>query len=1566
MSVHPKLTNQTEEDLEKEQKLFYKQKKKPSVRAVRVKPKKSRFKKSLDIQNKKQNIDQQKQKEEEQQKPIVKDIVGLEEKMPTVLPNLDEYYLQKKYPKEKESEKKPTNTGEDARKRLALEETKLRLQYTGIIEHLHSDKKLFTAPKPRKTGFPPIIKRSEFRKRLEAKKKKERELQKQKEKQNQIQKNIDKKEKDQIIFKKKGIEIEIEKEKEEDQEKVEEKKKVKEIEKEKEKEKEKEEEEKEKQKEKTKQNIKKITLEDEFQIEMHENDEFNLWEREELGISRNEITEKEINKESDRLFNSMTEEERLETKEKLLRMLDPNIVETLKRLGKLKEQKRVELQKKEEEKDIKIKKIKKISFQKDILKEQDKRQEKETKQKKTEKEKEKKNEKEKENENENENEKEKEKQKQISNENKNENENYEEKWKKRIELMKLTNPLEKEKLKWTEDIEIKTQDKKKEKKTEYRFGFSGEILSQEKMNDQMEGGKGRGRGLFHHGLEPEKPGYSISELLILTRSRITSQRTLSFNILTQILKQCQINGNHKKKEYKYIIDHCFELGLGLVIKYSILYEENYTSLIASLETLHTIVVLKKRKKQNNIFLDSIGTTFKGYESLCMNPFNNEKKIEELEAKKKFEEEEGQPIDEELRNIFKEENEKFQDDEHQILVKDFSRGLIEGGLLERFMILLKKKKINKKFLIKKMILEILISLARNSDFVKEEIVKYTELINLFKEIISKKNEYKIIKLIWIISQYNSKYTLLLKKSGIFDITKRFFKPINNENEEMERKKKKGKGKRIKLEKENEKGKENKNEKKLENENENEKESKKENEKEKEKENEKENKEENKNNEENEIKNYKKCIKQSLILWRIVLCYGIDYEIFPNIYNEIINLLTGFEKNNRDLTFVPYIYNVFERLIHIAKSRKTTSLKWDHLIPLLDPAYTLLISIINNLNIKKNTSQNNNKEKETNNNNIDMENLTNNLIIIDSILQFLSSYYFSISEEGRLSNISLKEEILFYYEKYLKTIINSDFLKNLIYLYFNLKLNYEKNEFSFANYPQTLISDIDKGGISLIYTWSTFNGFFRLILGMKTNCPEIKNLIPKNIYKLINEFYLKINIDNNNNNDNNNNSNNNTEDKNESIKLLFRQRNFMIFYLQKFLILLNFTNLTNNIKLQIFKNSLILIDGFTIKDENYKIDLFKQIIFGEKFFSLIKTKINIKSPIKIETEFTIDTKINRLQLLNYYLKTFFPLVFDKQVQEREKEKEKGKKKKSKLIFLNFSPIQDNKFLISNDWMFFPIIRFDYYLEINFLKQILLFILFLEENEIIPKQINNCLKSLYTSFIFLKGSEIFLSPEINILLSTLWDNYHPNNAIYLISEYETAMRSSSIIMARSFEKLLLQFISAYSFESYGEPIFSDFIFSILCTSNPKTYKWRIFNELLEILNLIKPINNKLEDSLLNPPESNLEILRFMSQAISGKYLSLQRNQILFIYCLHHLNHFLFKTEFDFRKQVLLSNLLTNAPKLSVRHLLLYNPDFHLKYIGEIKNDHFSLENLSNEKKLKLQQISSTINQIKNFIKI
>ncbi|KAJ6250840.1 RNA polymerase ii-associated protein [Anaeramoeba flamelloides] len=1540
MSVHPKLTNQTEEDLEKEQKLFYQQKKKPSVRAVRVKPKKSRFKKSLDIQNKKQNIDQQKQKEEEQQKPIVKDIVGLEEKMPTVLPNLDEYYLQKKYPKEKESEKKQTNTREDARKRLALEETKFRLQYTGIIEHLHSDKKLFTAPKPRKTGFPPIIKRSEFRKRLEAKKKKEREVQKQKEKKNQIQKNIAEKEKDQIIFKKKGIEIEIEKVKEKVKEKEIEKKIEKEQEKEKEKEKEEEKEEekeKEKEKEKTKQNIKKITLEDEFQIEMHENDEFNLWEREELGISRNEITEKEINKESDRLFNSMTEEEKLETKEKLLRMLDPKTVETLKRLGKLKEQKRKELQKKEKEKEIKIKKIKKMNFQKDILKEQDQIQQEETEKKKTEKEKEKKNE----NEKRNEREKEKEKKKQISNNNKNEeeNENYEEKWKKRIELMKLKNPLEKEKLKWTEDIEIKTQDKKKEKKKEYRFGFSGEILSKEKKNVQMESGKGIGSGLFHHGLEPEKPGYSISELLILTRSRITSQRTLSFNILTQILKQCQIKGNYKKNEYKYIINHCFELGLGLVIKYSILYEENYTSLIASLETLYTIVVLKKKKKKNHNFLDSIGTTFKGYESLCMNPFNNEKKIEELEEKKKTEEEEGQPIDEELRNIFKEENEKFQDDEHQTLVKDFSRGLIEGGLLERFMILLKKKNIDRKFFIKKMILQILISLSRNSDFVKEEIVKYTELINLFKEIISKKNEYKIIKLIWIISQYNSKYTLLLKKSGIFDITKRFFKPINNVNEKMERKEK---------EKEKEKKKEKGNENKEENKNKN--------------------KEENKNTEENEMKNYKKCIKQSLILWRIVLCYGIDYEIFPNIYNEIINLLTGFEKNNRDLTFVPYIYNVFERLIHIAKSRKTTSLKWDHLIPLLDPAYTLLISIINNMNIKKKTSGNKNKEKETNNNNIDidMENIKNNLIIIDSILQFLSSYYFSISEEGRLSNISLKEEILFYYEKYLKTIIKSDFLKNLIYLYFNKKLNYEKNEFSFVNYPQILISDINKEGLELIYTWSTFNGFFRLILGMKTNCPEIKNLIPKNIYKLINEFYLKINIDNNDNNNNDNNNNNNTEDKNESIKLLFRQRNFMIFYLQKFLILLNFNNLTNNIKLQILKNSLILIDGFTIKDENYKIDLFKQIIFGEKFFSLIKTKINIKSPIKIETEFTIDTKINRLQLLNYYLKTFSPLVFDKQVQEREKVKEKGKKKKSKLIFLNFSPIQDNKFLISNDWMFFPIIRFDYYLEINFLKQILLFILFLEENKIIPKQINNCLKSLYTSFIFLKGSEIFLSPEINILLSTLWDNYHPNNAIYLISEYETAMRSSSIIMARSFEKLLLQFISAYSFESYGEPIFSDFIFSILCTSNPKTYKWRIFNELLEILNLIKPINNQLEDSLLNPPESNLEILRFMSQAISGKYLSLQRNQILFIYCLHHLNHFLFKTEFDFRKQVLLSNLLTNAPKLSIRHLLFYNPDFHLKYIGEIKNDHFSFENLSNEKKLKLQQISSIIIQIKNFIKI
>ncbi|SNX81833.1 uncharacterized protein MEPE_00538 [Melanopsichium pennsylvanicum] len=68
--------------------------------------------------------------------------------------------------------------------------------------------------------------------------------------------------------------------------------------------------------------------------------------------------------------------------------------------------------------------------------------------------------------------------------------------------------------------------------TELRFGFSGEVIERGVQTDQT-----YLSGLHHHGEDQEAPGYTISELVHLTRSTVAAQRQLALNVLSRICEQ---------------------------------------------------------------------------------------------------------------------------------------------------------------------------------------------------------------------------------------------------------------------------------------------------------------------------------------------------------------------------------------------------------------------------------------------------------------------------------------------------------------------------------------------------------------------------------------------------------------------------------------------------------------------------------------------------------------------------------------------------------------------------------------------------------------------------------------------------------------------------------------------------------------------------------------------------------------------------------------------------------------------------------------------------------------------
>ncbi|KAF9976978.1 RNA polymerase II associated protein 1 [Actinomortierella ambigua] len=66
----------------------------------------------------------------------------------------------------------------------------------------------------------------------------------------------------------------------------------------------------------------------------------------------------------------------------------------------------------------------------------------------------------------------------------------------------------------------------------YRFDFSGKLLEEgQEVPVHL--------GLHHHGQDPTKPGYTLSELLHLIRSSVPSQRILPLNVISKVLIGCR-------------------------------------------------------------------------------------------------------------------------------------------------------------------------------------------------------------------------------------------------------------------------------------------------------------------------------------------------------------------------------------------------------------------------------------------------------------------------------------------------------------------------------------------------------------------------------------------------------------------------------------------------------------------------------------------------------------------------------------------------------------------------------------------------------------------------------------------------------------------------------------------------------------------------------------------------------------------------------------------------------------------------------------------------------------------
>lgn len=138
-----------------------------------------------------------------------------------------------------------------------------------------------------------------------------------------------------------------------------------------------------------------------------------------------------------------------------------------------------------------------------------------------------------------------------------------------------------------------------------RFDFEGNIVTTD-VPEHM--------GLHHHGDEPDKGGYSLPEILHLSRSTVPSQRALNLQILTAVLNKAKYGGftYHEGVNVMEELIQLYDIPLLLRIA---LDDQNATVIVAALNAVHALLVFKEEDR----WFYEIESHFKGVENLSLEP-----------------------------------------------------------------------------------------------------------------------------------------------------------------------------------------------------------------------------------------------------------------------------------------------------------------------------------------------------------------------------------------------------------------------------------------------------------------------------------------------------------------------------------------------------------------------------------------------------------------------------------------------------------------------------------------------------------------------------------------------------------------------------------------------------------------------------------------------------------------------------------------------------------------------------------------------------------------------------------
>ncbi|KAL6072278.1 RNA polymerase II associated protein 1 [Balamuthia mandrillaris] len=333
----------------------------------------------------------------------------------------------------------------------------------------------------------------------------------------------------------------------------------------------------------------------------------------------------------------------------------------------------------------------------------------------------------------------------------------------------------------------------------WRFDFGGNVLWRPDMSEEEEMRRKQDvpthAALHHHGKEPEKAGYTIEELVLLSRSQVASQRVIALNTFSEILRQMRSTqakeDNSSRMLLQRFVLHEMNPRMPLLLRMA-LDDKNTNVLASAVRALHALLCDPLEER----ILDQFCEWYGGLETFPLAPNPYDTTFESYDH-------DGHSSSTTLDLSFdiKEEVNVDLEKDVDLAEKDVIHAVLRMRLLSRLRYILEVVRIPT---VVPLILEILIRIARHSVAAARAVFQCPRLIEVLrKEFIevspfasqeeqSEGNDVyygtplpSAIKLVRVLCQADRTVAFTLSRDGLIDCTKRFIViSTSNKKEEEE--------------------------------------------------------------------------------------------------------------------------------------------------------------------------------------------------------------------------------------------------------------------------------------------------------------------------------------------------------------------------------------------------------------------------------------------------------------------------------------------------------------------------------------------------------------------------------------------------------------------------------------------------------------------------------------------------------------------------------------------------------------------------------------------------------------